>query len=160
MEIRILLIEDDRIDQEAFIRFVRRESLPYAYDIAGSVKQAHTMLKRNTYDVIIADYYLGDGDAFDVLSEELTAPVIFASGAGDEEVIVQAMKKGACDFLIKDSKRNYLKVLPLTIERILEQYQSQNKLKCAENKIKKLSLVAQETSNPVIIFNTIGAPPK
>lgn len=153
MKIRILLIEDDKIDQKAFERYVRTESLDYQYDIAGSVKEARTMLNRNTYDVIITDYFLGDGDAFDVLSEDLNAPVIFASGAGDEEVIVQAMKKGACDYLIKDSARNYLKVLPVTIEKIILQDVAKKKLEAAESQIKKLSLVSHATNNPVIIYD-------
>ncbi len=35
--IRLLLLEDDKVDQMAFERFAGSESLPYDYTIAGSI---------------------------------------------------------------------------------------------------------------------------
>ncbi|MEO9967829.1 MAG: response regulator [Reichenbachiella sp.] len=153
METKILLIEDDKIDQKAFERFVSRDMPDFNYHIAGSVASAKEALENNDYDVVITDYFLGDGDAFDVLAQIEGTPVIFTSGAGDEEVAIEAMRRGACDFLIKDSSRNYLKVLPLTIEKILTQKRAEQKLLTAELQVKKLSLVSQQTVNPVIIFD-------
>lgn len=153
METKILLIEDDIIDQKAFERYAQREMPDYLYDIAGSIAQAKEFLNDNEYDVVITDYFLGDGDAFDMISQIVDTPVIFVSGAGDEEVVIEALRSGACDFLIKDSSRNYLKVLPVTIEKILKQKQAALKLRAAELQVKKLSLVSQQTVNPVIIFD-------
>lgn len=153
METRILLIEDDKVDQKAFERFARRDMPEYVYDIAGCARQAKKYLETQEYNVIITDYLLGDGDAFDILSQKIDTPVIFTSGAGDEGVVVEAMRSGACDFLIKDSARNYLKVLPLIIAKIMEQKKASKKLKQAEMQVKKLSHVSQQTVNPVIIFD-------
>ncbi len=149
----ILLIEDDPIDQMAFSRFVKMEKPDLTFDIAASVKEAADVLSKNTYDVIITDYMLGDGNAFDVLDLGYKIPLIFTSGVGDEEIIVKAMKKGASDYLIKDTARNYLKVLPLTIEKIIRRSQAEKRLVAVEEEIKRLSIVASKTSNAVIIFN-------
>ncbi|MEO9804884.1 MAG: response regulator [Reichenbachiella sp.] len=153
METKILLIEDDIIDQKAFERYAQREMPDYVYNIAGSIAKARQFLADNSYDVVITDYFLGDGDAFDIIPEIKDTPVIFASGAGDEEVVIEALRSGACDYLIKDASRNYLKVLPLTIEKILVQKQAAQKLHMAEMQVKKLSHVSQQTVNPVIIFD-------
>ena len=64
---RLILIEDDILDQKAFKRFADQEGFPYDYDISGSVKEAKQLLESNKYDVILADYSLGDGNAFDIL---------------------------------------------------------------------------------------------
>lgn len=153
METKILLIEDDKVDQKAFERLVDREMPDCVYDLAGSTAEAKVYLATKKYDVIITDYMLGDGDAFDILSQKIDTPVIFTSGAGDEGVVVEAMRSGACDFLIKDSSRNYLKVLPLIIAKIMSQKASAMKLKEAEMQVKKLSHVSRQTMNPVIIFD-------
>lgn len=90
----ILLIEDDEIDQMAFRHLVQQQQLPYDYTIAGSLSQAKVILSSEKFDVVIADYSLGDGTAFDVLDIVQGIPVIFATGAGDEEIAVKAMKAG------------------------------------------------------------------
>ena len=41
---KILLVEDDKLDQMAFERLIRDENLPYDYMMAGSVAQAQSVL--------------------------------------------------------------------------------------------------------------------
>ncbi|MBI5663671.1 MAG: sigma-54-dependent Fis family transcriptional regulator [Nitrospirae bacterium] len=118
---RILFIEDDAVDRMAFKRFAEREGFPYEYVMAGSVAEAEGQLKAGAFDLVIADYMLGDGTALDILALNMDIPVIIATGAGSEQIAVEAMKAGAYDYLIKDPGHNYLKVLQLTIERALKQ---------------------------------------
>ncbi len=120
---RILLIEDDRVDQMAFKRLIKEKSLSYDYSIAGSVAEAKSVLERDKFDIVVADYLLGDGTAFDVFNFIVDTPVILVTGAGDEEIAVKAMKAGAYDYLIKDRERNYLKVLPVTVENSIKRKQ-------------------------------------
>ncbi len=126
---RILLIEDDRVDQAAFKRLVKKEGLPYDYAIAGSVSETIKMLSSEKFDIVVTDYLLGDGTAFDIFNFITDTPVILVTGAGDEEIAVKAMKAGAYDYLIKDPERNYLKVLSLTVENALR---SKKKRRTAE----------------------------
>lgn len=119
--IKLLLIEDDRVDQMAFQRFVEEQRLPFACTMASSVQEAKKILKNGSFDIIVADYNLGDGDVFDILNEKLDIQTIITTGAGNEEVAVRAMKAGASDYLIKDIDRNYLKILPLAVERAISQ---------------------------------------
>jgi PAS domain S-box-containing protein len=112
---RILLIEDDKLDQTAFKRLVEEENLPYDWSIADSISEAKSTLSSERFDVIIVDFMLGDGTAFDVMELVKNTPIIFITGAGDEEIAVKAQRAGAYDYLIKDSEQNYLKALPITV---------------------------------------------
>jgi len=116
VEYKILLIEDDKIDQMAFKRLVENEGLPYDYTVAASVAEAKSILGSERFDIVIADYLLGDGTAFDILHLVKNTPVIFVTGAGNEEIATEAWKAGAYDYLIKDHTRNYLKAVPITIK--------------------------------------------
>lgn len=146
---RVLLIEDDKVDQLAFKRFVRDAGLDYAYRIAGSVAEARAALAEQKFDVVVTDYALGDGTAFDVVGLVKGMPIIFTTGAGDESVAVKAMKTGAADYLIKDHERNYLQVLPVTIENAIRRLR-------AEERVRKLERAVEQSPATVVITDTAG----
>ncbi len=112
---KVLLIEDDKLDQMAFKRFVQDEELPYDYMVAGSLSQAQGLLGSQEFDVIVSDYFLGDGTGLDIVNSAENIPVILVTGAGDEKVAMEAWKAGAYDYLTKDIDHGYLKILPKTI---------------------------------------------
>lgn len=139
LTIHLLFVEDDHIDQMMFKRFVRQEQLPYTYKIAGSVYDAeHVLAANQRFDIVILDYMLGDGTAFDVLEKIRNIPTIIVTGTGDEEIAVKAMKAGAYDYLIKDLDGNYLKTLPVTVEKALHRKQTEDALKTYQNHLEDL----------------------
>lgn len=140
---KILLIEDNKLDQMAFERLVRQENLPYEMAIAGSVSEAEKQLSSQDFDAAIIDYFLGDGTAFDVMELITDVPMILATGAGDEEIAVRAMKAGVSDYLIKDVDRNYLKVLPEIIKNVIHRNKIEHELKEYHEKLE--SLVEERT---------------
>ena len=117
--IRVLLVDDDHIDRESMVRFVRDCQLPYEIHAAGSKKEAEAFLAAMPFDVVLLDFELGDGSGLDLLGQMGDAAGVIITGCGSEEVAVEAMRMGACDYLIKDTDRSYLTVLPLTIENVL-----------------------------------------
>jgi PAS domain S-box-containing protein len=127
--IRLLLVEDDMADQLAFERFVKKENLSYDYLVAESISKAKKILQSDTFDIVVSDYMLGDGTAFDVLEMVKDAPIIVMTGTGDEETAVKAMKMGAYDYLVKDVAGAHLKILPIMVENTLEKRHSEQELK-------------------------------
>ncbi len=132
--LRLLLVEDDTVDRMAFERFVRRERLPYEVATARSTDEARDLLSRETFDVILADYHLGDGTGVEVLQLEPGVPVIVITGAGNEETAVQAMRAGAYDYLMKDTERRYLKMMRVTIDNALRRHASEMELKISQER--------------------------
>jgi two-component system, cell cycle sensor histidine kinase and response regulator CckA len=137
--IRILLIEDDKVDQLAFKRHVEREKLPYTFEMVKSVGDAEAQLAAKPYDIIISDYNLGDGTAIDVCRKGKGIPLIIITGAGNEEIAVRALKAGAYDYLIKDADRKYLQVLPLTVEKAVKSHRADAQMKMLLHAIMHIS---------------------
>ena len=117
---RILLIEDDMIDQKAFEWLIKEENLPYDCTVARSILEARSTLDSERFDVIVTDYLFQDGTAFDIFDLIKDTPIIVTTGAGDEEIAIKAIKAGACDYLIKDPARSYLKAIPTIVENAIK----------------------------------------
>ena len=146
---KILFIEDNNLDQMAFKRFVDANDIPYDYTIAGSVLEAHKALDSDRFDIVITDYSLGDGTAFDIIKSANNTPVIVVTGAGDEDTAIKAWKAGAYDYLIKDLKQNYLKAISITVENAIRH-------KIVEKKLQLLSGAVMSTDDSVYITNMQG----
>ena len=125
----ILLVEDDLVDQMNFKRLVKRENLPYIYTIASSVLEARKILSRQQFNIVVSDYLLGDGTAFDIFDAVGDTPFVIITGSGNELVAVKAMKEGAYDYLIKDPNQNYLQILPLTIDKAIRHKNTEDTLR-------------------------------
>lgn len=127
-ETRLLIIEDDVVDQMAFRRFIDSQVLPYSYTIVGSVEEARQALETSNYDAVISDFLLGDGTARDLFDLFSNMPFIIVTGSGDEKVAVEVMKSGASDYLIKDNHGGYLTVFPTTLEKAIFRRQADEEL--------------------------------
>lgn len=143
---KVLLIEDDKLDQMAFIRFVESEGLSYDCTVASSIAEARTILDSECFDIVVADYSLGDGTGLDILDLVNGTPVILVTGAGDEHVTVKAWRAGAYDYLIKDLERNYLKAVPVTIDNAI-------KYRKAKEQLQLLSAAIMSTTDSICITN-------
>ncbi len=136
---RVLLIEDNKIDQMAFIRFVEKDNLPYNYAIAASTKEATTSLKTNTFDIIIMDYELSDGTSLQLFELIDNTPVIVVTGSGNEEIAVNVMKSGAYDYIVKDPEYRYLKLLPVTVENAIDHSRAKRDLRMLSRAVMSIS---------------------
>jgi len=146
---KILLVEDNELDQMAFKRCVDDNAIPYDCTIAGSVSEARDALDCDRFDIIIADHSLGDGTAFDILDSAKDTPIIVVTGTGDEETAVKVWKAGAYDYLIKDLDQNYLKAIPITVENAVSH-------KMVEKKLQLLSGAVMSTNDSVYITDMQG----
>lgn len=116
--LKILFVEDDLVDQMAFLRMVKKQKLNYKLDIVDSVGLAADMLNQNSYDLVITDLNFPDGTAFDILEFTKNIPIIFVSGSNDKNIINKSKESGVNQFLIKDNQLEYLKSLPKIINKI------------------------------------------
>ena len=127
--IRILLVEDDRAEQMAVERLVRKEGLPYDLVIAETVSEAIARLKEGRLDVALIDYSLPDGSGLEVQEHVSDTPCIFITGVPDLGIAVTVMKAGAFDYLVKDQEREYLRLLPVTIEKAMRHKRDADELR-------------------------------
>ncbi|UCE98933.1 MAG: PAS domain S-box protein [Planctomycetota bacterium] len=152
---KILLVEDDKMDQMAFKRLVEEENLPYDCTIAGSVSEAQSILGAAQFDIVITDYSLGDGTALDVLNLVKNIPVILVTGVGDEETAIKTWRAGVYDYLIKDVGRNYLKAVPVTVENVIKHKETEAKAQLLSGAIMCTddSVYITDMGNKIIFVN-------
>jgi len=132
---KILLIEDNSVDQVAFSSLIQEKIFKSEYVIAGSLSDAEKILGNDIFDIIITDFMLEDGSALDIFEIADDIPVIVVTARGDEGIAVKAMKAGAYDYIIKDHEQNYLKVLPVTIENAIKRKESEERLQLLESAV-------------------------
>jgi diguanylate cyclase (GGDEF)-like protein/PAS domain S-box-containing protein len=65
------------------------------------------------------------------------------------------MREGACDYLIKDSDGNYLKVLPITIENVIERVMNEKQLKILSHALMSIgdSVYITDTEDNILNVN-------
>jgi signal transduction histidine kinase len=100
--LRVLVVEDDAVDRLAIRRaMARRAEVDDVADGTAAVQLLHA----HRYDLALLDYFLPGDTGLAVFSRlrerQPDLPVIFLSGHGSEEVVLDAMKAGASDYLSK-----------------------------------------------------------
>ena len=125
----ILIIEDDTVDIMVYKRFIKENPDLYEWSFAMSLKQAKDILTEHSFDLVVTDYWLGDGTGLEIFDHTGDTPVVVVTGSGDEEVAVQAMRSGAFDYVIKDPDRNYIKMFPVLVDKVMERVQASTTIK-------------------------------
>ncbi len=152
---RILFIEDDKYVRLAFEKIVKKESLSYDFTMASSLSEAWENLKKQKFDVVVTDYFLGDGNAFEIFPFIKNTPIIFVTGFGDEETAVKALKEGAFDYIIKDGAGNFLKMLPVAIDRAIEKKKADERFRMLSHALTNVrdSVFVADFSGDIIFVN-------
>jgi len=150
---KILYIEDSLADRMYFLHESTDSSFPFKSDIAASFSEAVSFLNKNTYNAVVSDFYLGDGQALDLLPHVGDSPLIIITGEGSEETAVKALKAGAYDYLIKDMNYNYLKILPITVVKTIEQKKQRDELYRYRTELEKL--VEERTNELIALFDSV-----
>jgi len=99
---RALLVDDDRSCLEMLAEIVREEG--FVVDTAGTIGEAERRATAHPPDLLLLDLFLPDGQSLDLLGPVLRkAPctVIVMTGHASVETAVDAMRRGARDYLVK-----------------------------------------------------------
>jgi PAS domain S-box-containing protein len=126
--IRILMVEDNALDAELITLQLRRAGLPFTFERTWSDEGMRDALASHDFDVILADHVLPgfSGDLALELAGALApeVPFIFVSGTLSEELAVEALKRGARDYVVKSR----LQRLPDAILRAINEAQERRRL--------------------------------
>ncbi len=114
----ILIIDDEQINAETIKDTL--EDVNYQVVIANDAQQAKTVVKTQTFDLVMMDVWMPGQDGMSLLEEwmndDFTMPVVMMSGHAEHQDVVKAIRLGAVDFL----KKPLHDILPL-VRKILSQ---------------------------------------
>ena len=120
-KLRVLLVEDEPADAELTLRALRQGGFTPQADIAQTPEEFTSLVRKNSYDVILADYKLPNWNGMESVEilrrEGLDVPVMVVSGALGELKAVECIKQGAADYVLKDQ----LTRLPESVRRAIRE---------------------------------------
>jgi DNA-binding NtrC family response regulator len=111
MTTTILVVDDVDTAREAMAKSLRKDK--YEVFEAGTLKEARAQLEENRIDICILDIQLPDGSGLSLLDEvpqmAWQPKFIVITAYGEIDIAVDAMKKGAVDFITKPLSMKTLK---------------------------------------------------
>lgn len=139
-QFKILILDDEERITEKLKYHLEKSN--YSVKTANWPNDAYKLLANESFDVLLLDVILPGANGLDILKKvkEISPQmqVIMISGFGDMDMVIQAMRNGAVDFIRKPFQ---IMDIQLAIGRTLNLLRLQNKLTQTEN---RRSLVSRE----------------
>jgi len=116
----LLIVDDEKTQREGL-----RAALQDRFDVylAEDAKSAYDLLERESFDVVLTDFRLPNEDGMKLIIRAKSLPkppvCILMTAYGSEEIAVEAMKRGADDYIAKG--RLQIDELEIRIARALRQ---------------------------------------
>lgn len=149
----LLVVDDDEGLLILMAETLRAEG--YEVTTTGSAHGARAAIERLRPDLMILDLKLPDGGGPALIAHVQPAdglvPFVVVTGQGDEKVAVEIMKRGALDYVIKDTR--LLDNLPAVVQRALAAIAQERALQAAQAEHKRLEreiLAASERERHII----------
>jgi diguanylate cyclase (GGDEF)-like protein len=142
-ELRLLLIEDSDADAELTIRRLTAAGFTCSYRCVVDEGAMRSELKVRLPDLILSDFSVPGFNGMAALAiarvEAAEIPFIFLSGTIGEECAIEALKRGAIDYVLKN---NPMRLVP-AVERALADAELRRTSQLAEQQVTRLTGVLQ-----------------
>jgi two-component system, NtrC family, sensor kinase len=127
LPLRILIIDDTPADRLLVVRQIQQSLGNATFTEISNTEQFQEALKNPAFNFVITDYQLHWTNGLAVLDEVRAVcpecPVIMFTDSGDEELAVEAMRRGLDDYVPKNPKRHA--PLSAAIVRVLRRQREQ-----------------------------------
>lgn len=104
---KVIIIEDEPSHMDAMCRSFATQN-GFVIKKATNLKDYYNLISEEIPNLVIADLYLPDGKAFEILSKSNASknhyPVLITTAYGSEDIAVKAMKSGAYDYIVKSDQ--------------------------------------------------------
>jgi PAS domain S-box-containing protein/diguanylate cyclase (GGDEF)-like protein len=135
--LRVLIVEDVGVDSDLAVHQLARGGIRCVHIRADSEPSFRTALTRFRPHIILSDFSLPDFDGLAALkiatSEAPDVPFIFLSGTIGEERAIEALRKGAVDYVLKT---NPARLVP-AVRRALREVSERARRRIAERQIRE-----------------------
>jgi DNA-binding NtrC family response regulator len=140
----VLVVDDEKTIVEALEAVLADQG--FDVDTARDGETAWEMLQETAYGLVIVDLKLPEMDGLELFgkirAEEMGCEVIIITGEGSVDSAVEAMRRGAYDYLTKPLETERLKAL---VPKALEKYDVREQKAALERKVANLTRYGQLT---------------
>lgn len=151
MKVRLLLLEDNPLDAELTLSVLSDSEMVLEIDQVATEDAFRSALLSRDYDVILADYTLPDFDGVTALTlaQQITptTPFIFVSGTMGEEIAVDALRRGAHDYVFK---MRLDKLVPIVLRAVREKHNFNQRIH-SEHELQRISEAMRQNQKMVTI---------
>ncbi len=152
----ILIVDDCHEDRQTFRRYLHQSS-NYIYSVIESEfgEEALELCSILQPDCVVIDYSLPDIDGLEFIeklrniSNKADIAVVMVTGCGNEAIAVEAMKKGATDYLSKEKLT--AENLQTTLQHALEKVELLWKLKATQEQLKFQAYILSQVTDAVMV---------
>ncbi len=141
---KILIVDDEKSIRNALREILEYEN--YSIDEAQDGLEGISKLKETSYDLVLCDIKMPKADGLDVLNyivdHDIDVQIIMISAHGTIETAVEAVKKGAYDFISKPPDLNRLLI---TVKNALDKKELITESKVLKKKYSKKNEIIGET---------------
>jgi response regulator RpfG family c-di-GMP phosphodiesterase len=141
--LRALIVEDNPDDAILVARALQGAGFHVEHERVDAEAPLRRAIQDDRWDVVIADYRLPSftgPEAYHIVREcRAHVPFILVSGAVGEEIVVEAMRQGIDDYLMKDNLRR----LPAAVERAIETSRERKRRQTAEADLRHSDAILQ-----------------
>lgn len=132
----ILIVDDESATCNILSRFLQKD---YNVTIANSGEEAQKAINIKNFNAVITDLRMEHGDGLSVLAKcrEMTPPIpcIVVTAYGSIETAVDAIRKGAYDFITKPVNFDQLEII---LQRLMTQENLKNENKELKQQLKRI----------------------
>ena len=156
--INVLLIEDNPADARLILELLQAAA-PARFELVHVERLADGLrhLAEETFDVLLLDLGLSDSQGLDTLTKIHTkvphVPTVLLTGLDDEATALEAMRKGAQDYLIKGQVDGNL--LTRAMRYAIERHRAEAALRQRNRELALLNQVGQELSATIDLQHLI-----
>jgi PAS domain S-box-containing protein len=155
-DLRILIVEDSTMDAELIERELRAGGITFQARRVKTEPAFRKALDEFAPDLLVTDYKLpafsGPRALEIVRQEHPEIPVIFVSGTIGDEVLVELLKQGATDYIIKQR----LERLVPAVRRALKEVEQRAERRRVDEQLRKLSRAVEQSPTLIMITDTAG----
>jgi PAS domain S-box-containing protein len=141
--LRILLVEDNEFDRQAFRRAFQRSQVPSEITECMRAEEALKTIRTHasSFDLVVIDHGLPGMSGLDLCKqlrhEDTPLPLVILTGKGSEQLAIEALKAGVDDYMIKDPGRGYLDLLVVVLPQVVRKHGDRVARKAAEEALRK-----------------------
>ena len=136
MDVRVLMVEDTETDAELARRSLRLDGIDCSWRRVETEAAFIAALREGVWDLILSDFSLPTFDGLSALTiavrEAPDIPFIFVSGTIGEERAIEALRRGAIDYVLKTN----LKRLAPAVRRALHEAAQRIARRVAEERLR------------------------
>jgi signal transduction histidine kinase len=126
--VKILVIDDSDYDRKILVDALSTDDT-YRILEARNEAEVDEIINDDSVviDVVLLDYDLGDTTGLNLMPKliEKNLAVIFVAGNNASKIIIEAIRAGAYDYVVKDAKFKYTKLVPATVNNVIARMNNQ-----------------------------------